>query len=100
MYNQSSPGLFLVPFESGKYRIVQFIVGLSSLLAFFEVTKISSTHFLLVLFVDGVQCILDCDALEVPRSDFETEGEMQVNLLDWWSGEKLLQRFLFVQRCR
>lgn len=49
------------------------------------------TYSLLELLVNGIQCILDCHALEVPCNNLESQWEVQVNLLDWWLREHLLQ---------
>lgn len=58
------------------------------------------TYLFLELFVYCVQSILDRYALQVPRSDFETKREVQINLLDRRIGEKLFERVLLVKRCR
>lgn len=58
------------------------------------------TYLLLELFMNCVQSILDGDAFEIPRSNFESQREMQVNLLDGRVCEKLLQSFLVLQGCR
>lgn len=42
---------------------------------------------LLELFVDGIQGILDGDTLQIPGGDLQTQGEVQVNLLDGWGDE-------------
>ena len=49
--------------------------------------------------MDGIQCILNRDTFQVPCSDFESQREVQINLLDGRSSEELLQRLLFVYRC-
>lgn len=54
------------------------------------------TYPLLECLVDGIHGILDGDALHVPRSDFQAQREVQVNLLDWWRGQELLEDFLVV----
>ena len=58
------------------------------------------TYLFLELFVYCVQSILDRYALQVPRSDFETKREVQINLLDRRIGEKLFERVLLVKRRR
>lgn len=58
----------------------------------------SGAYPLLELLVDGIQCILDCHALEVPCNDLESQWEVQVNLLDWWLCEHLLQDVLVFNR--
>lgn len=57
-------------------------------------------YLLLELFMYGVQSIFDGDAFEIPRSDFESQREMQVNLFDRRVCEKLLQSLLVLQGCR
>lgn len=42
---------------------------------------------LLELFVDGIQGILNGDTLQIPGSDLQTQGEVQVNLLHSGSDE-------------
>lgn len=56
------------------------------------------THPLLECLVDGIHGILDGDALHVPCSHFQTQGEVQVNLLDWWRSQELLEDILLVNR--
>lgn len=53
---------------------------------------------LLELLVDGIQCILDCHALEIPCNNLESQWEVQINLLDWWLREHLLQDVLVFNR--
>ena len=48
-------------------------------------------YLLLELLVNGIERILDRDTLHVPRSDFEAEWEVKVDLLDGRFGEHLLQ---------
>lgn len=50
--------------------------------------------------MDGIQCILDSDALQVAGGDLDTEGELEVNLLDRWRCEHLLQYVLVIHRAR
>ncbi len=59
-------------------------------------TRGHSTCPLLVLFVDGIESVLNGDALEVPGCNFEPKGEMQVDLLDRRCG----QQPAGVSRCR
>jgi hypothetical protein len=56
----------------------------------------SHAHLLLELLVDGIKRIFDSDTLEVASCDFEAEGEVKVNLLDWWGGEHLFESFLVI----
>jgi hypothetical protein len=60
----------------------------------------ADTHPLLELLVDGIQCVLDRNAFEVPCCYFEPEREVEVNLLDWWCCEELLEVFLVFYRRR
>jgi hypothetical protein len=56
------------------------------------------THPLLECLVDGIHGILDSDALHVPCGDFQAQWKVQVNLLDWWRGQELLEDILLVNR--
>jgi hypothetical protein len=58
------------------------------------------THLLLELLVDGVQCILDGDTLQVSCGDFEPEWEVQIDLANEWSGERLLEDLWVLYGCR
>jgi hypothetical protein len=49
--------------------------------------------------VDGIQGVLDGDALEVPRRHFQPQWEVEVNLLDRRRCEELLEDLL-VLNCR
>ena len=62
-------------------------------------TRVAGTHPLLELLVDGVQCVLDGDAFEVPCCYLQPQWEVQVNLLDGWCCEELLEDLL-VLYCR
>ena len=50
-----------------------------------------STYPLLELLVDRVQRVLDRDALQVPRRDFDARGEDEVDLFDRGRGQHLLE---------
>lgn len=58
------------------------------------------THLLFVLLVDRIHRILDCHSLQVPCRDLEAQGEVQVNFLDGWGREELLEVFLVVDGAR
>jgi len=49
---------------------------------------------LLVLLVDCVEGIFDGDTFEVTCGDLKTQGEVEVDLLDWWGAEQLLEVLL------
>lgn len=51
---------------------------------------------LLELLVNGIHCILDGDSLEVSCRHLQAEREVQVDLLDWWLCEQLLQDVLVI----
>lgn len=55
-----------------------------------------ATHPLLELLVDGIQCVLDGDAFEVPCCYLQPQWEVQVNLLHWWRREHLLEDVLLL----
>jgi hypothetical protein len=57
-------------------------------------TATAATHPFLELLVDGIQCVLDGDALEIPRCYLQPQREVQVNLLDGWCCEQLLEDLL------
>lgn len=47
-----------------------------------------ATDLLLELLVDHIECVLDRDAFGVPGGHFESEGEVEVDLLDWGVDEE------------
>lgn len=52
------------------------------------------TYLLPELLINSVASILNCDALQISRRNLQAEWEVQVDLLDWWDGEVLLEPFL------
>lgn len=56
------------------------------------------TYLLTVLLVDCVQRIFNCYAFHVARGNFEAEWEVEVDLLDWWSGEHLFEPLFLLDR--
>lgn len=54
----------------------------------------SNTYLLPVLLIDSIASILNRDALQVSRRDLKSQWEVQVDLLDWWGGEVLLEPLL------
>lgn len=56
------------------------------------------TNLLFVLLVDGVHCVLYRHAFEISGGDFETEGEVELDLLDGGSYEEHFQD-VFVLNC-
>jgi hypothetical protein len=53
--------------------------------------KVFSADLLLELLVNGIECVFYRHALQVSCSDFETQWEVQVNLLDGRRGEWFLE---------
>ena len=101
VHHQTSPRLLLVPLEAGKVWLVELVVGLTEVNINRDFNRNGmQTHPLLELLVDCVQRILDCDSLEVPCCYLESEGEMEVNLLDRRCCEHLLEVFLVIYRHR
>ena len=47
-----------------------------------------ATDLLLELFVDDIECVLDRDAFGVAGGHFESEREVEVDLLDWGVDEE------------
>lgn len=47
-----------------------------------------ATDLLLELLVDDVECVLDRDAFGVTGGHFKSEGEVEVDLLDWGVDEE------------
>ena len=59
-----------------------------------------NSDLLLELLVNGIQCIFDCNALQVSCGDLKAKREMEINLLDRWSGQELLQdAWVFYRAC-
>ena len=65
-----------------------------------EHQRLKRTHLLPILLIDCIYCIFDCYTLKIPRRYFEPKGEVEVNLLDRWSSEHLLEiTFLGILQC-
>lgn len=58
------------------------------------------TDPLLVRLVYRIKCVLDGDALEVPRRHLDPERELEVDLLDRRRREQLLQDVLVIHAAR
>jgi hypothetical protein len=58
------------------------------------------TYPLLELLVDSIQCVLDCDALQIPRGNFKAQWEVESNLLDLWVAQWQLQESRIFDSCR
>lgn len=56
------------------------------------------TYLLLVLLVYGVHGVLDSHAFHGSCHNFEAQGEVQGDLLDWWVGEVKLED-VFLLNC-
>lgn len=89
VHDQPRPAFFLVPLEAGEVGLLQFVVrlGVVSVLLGVSMRGEGRADLLLELLVDGVHGILDGDTLQIPGGDLQTQGEVQVNLLDWGSDE-------------
>jgi hypothetical protein len=101
VYNKTCPRLLLVPLEARKVGQVKLVIGLSPLsVGGLLLQARQRTYPLLELLVNRVQRVLDGYSFEVPCCYLEPEGEVEVNLLDWWRREHLLEELLVVYCCR
>lgn len=118
VYNQTGPALLFVPFVAGEIGGIEFVVCLGLLLASCSALHLfpPSSHederigeggyggceayLLTELLVNSITRILDCYTTEVSCCYLKTQWEMQVNLLNRWGSEVLLEVLLLLNRSR
>lgn len=86
VHDQACPAFVLVPLEASEEGFFQFVIrlgpGVRENLDDDAWRVRDDAYLLLVLLVDGIERVLDGDALQIPGGDLQAQGEVQVNLLD------------------